>query len=237
MEEEYVLRMNRAEVLQHILLMVTFTGLAVTGFALRFPEAWWVRALRWAGMDEGVRAASHRVFASLLVAGTVWHALWMAITRRGRAKLVAYMPAGLDIKTAYQNVAYYLGLREERPRFGVYDYTQKAEYWALVWGTLVMGLTGFVLWLPSLMTSWAPGWTVRVSEVVHYYEAILAVGAILVWHFFFVIYHPKVYPVSLTFVTGRMPLHEWKDDHALADPLPDRDREASSAAEPGDRTQ
>ncbi|MEW6368223.1 MAG: cytochrome b/b6 domain-containing protein [Acidobacteriota bacterium] len=237
LEEEHVLRMNRTEVLQHILLIVTFTGLAVTGFALRFPESWWVRALRWAGMDEGVRAASHRVFAALLVAGTVWHALWMVLSRRGRAKLAAYLPAWQDVASARETVRYYFGMRDEKPGFGVYDYTQKAEYWALVWGTIVMGLTGFVLWFPSLMTSWSPGWTVRVSEVVHYYEAILAVGAILVWHFFFVIYHPKVYPVSLTFVTGRMPLHEWKEDHSLADPLPDGDHEGASGGETRGRDQ
>ncbi|MFH1018579.1 MAG: cytochrome b/b6 domain-containing protein [Pseudomonadota bacterium] len=214
--QDCVVRMNRVEVLQHLLLLTSFTGLAVTGFALRFPDTWWVAALRWMGMNEPVRAASHRVLAVFLILGTVWHAVWILATRRGRSKLSAYFPKTSDASSAWRNVLYHLGLRKGKPKFGVYDYTQKAEYWALVWGTGIMGLTGFALWFPSIITFWAPGWAVRVSEVIHFYEAILAVGAILVWHFFFVIFHPRIYPGSLTFLTGRMPRHEWKEEHGLA---------------------
>ena len=110
-------------------------------------------------------------------------------------------------------MAFHLGLRKERPAFGAYDYTQKAEYWALVWGTWVMALTGFILWIPTLATSWLPAWTVRVAEVVHFYEAILAVSAIVIWHFFYVIFMPGEYPMSTIWLNGRMPAKEWKEMH------------------------
>ncbi|MDH3215987.1 MAG: hypothetical protein OEN01_06800, partial [Candidatus Krumholzibacteria bacterium] len=98
--------------------------------------------------------------------------------------------------------------------FRAFDYTQKAEYWAVVWGTWIMALTGLVLWYPTVATSYLPAWTVRVSEVIHFYEAVLAVSAIFIWHFFYVIFMPGEYPMSTTWLNGRMPAGEWKETHA-----------------------
>jgi cytochrome b subunit of formate dehydrogenase len=95
----------------------------------------------------------------------------------------------------------------------VFDYTQKAEYWALVWGTVVMVLTGLILWFPAFATQYMPAWVIRVSEVVHFYEAILAVGAIIIWHWFFVIFLPQEYPMSTVWLDGRYPAREWKEFH------------------------
>ncbi|MCX7834970.1 MAG: cytochrome b/b6 domain-containing protein [bacterium] len=215
-KEDYIVRMSKQEIWQHLLLLFTFIGLAITGFALRFADSWWVKILNFFGMNEIRRATTHRVLAITLLIGTVWHVIWLFGTQRGREKLKNYYPKIEDTRLAFQNVLYYLRLRKDPPHFGTYDYTQKAEYWALVWGTIIMGLTGFILWFPTIITSWAPGWIVRVSGVIHYYEAILAVGAILIWHFFFVIFHPKQYPLSLTFLTGRMSKEEWEHHHRKA---------------------
>jgi len=122
-----------------------------------------------------------------------------------------------DIKEALQSVLYYLGRRKEPAAFGMFDYTQKAEYWALIWGTFVMAATGFVLWFPTQATQWLPAWSVRVAEVIHFYEAILAVSAIFIWHFFFVIIRKDVYPMSFTWINGRMPMSEWRHHHARAE--------------------
>ena len=86
--------------------------------------------------------------------------------------------------------------------------TGVTEYIALIWGTVIMALTGLVLWFPGVLTRWAPGWLVEVSEVVHFYEAWLAFLAIVVWHFFFVIFHPEEYPLNLTFMTGKVTKHK-----------------------------
>jgi formate dehydrogenase gamma subunit len=211
--EPYVQRWRGAERLQHMVLFLSFTGLAVTGFALRFPEAWWVRLIGLGG-HELLRANLHRTFGVLLIATSVYHSAWIVATRRGRLSLREMAPAFHDVRQAAENVAYHLGRRRARPAFRAFDYTQKAEYWALVWGTWVMALTGFVLWFPSFATGRFPAWIVRVSEAVHFYEAILAVSAIVIWHFFFVILLPVVYPMSTTWINGRMPSHEWKEFHA-----------------------
>jgi cytochrome b subunit of formate dehydrogenase len=211
--EPSILRWGSAERVQHMVLLLSFTGLAVTGFALRFPTSWWARLI---GLDghELLRADLHRGFAIALTVTAVYHAVWLFTARRGRWSLRAMAPRFQDLRQAGENVAFHLGVRSKRPAFGAFDYTQKAEYWALVWGTWMMALTGLVLWYPTVATKWFPVWIVRVAEVIHFYEAILAVSAIVIWHFFFVIFLPAVYPMSTTWIDGRMPEREWKEFHA-----------------------
>jgi len=211
--EEYVVRWTRSERMQHLTLMLSFIGLAITGFALRAPDTWWVQMLGLGGRED-VRANLHRVLAVILTGASFYHLFWLAFTQRGRSSLAAIAPKMRDLVEFPQNMAFHLGLRKERPRHHRYDYTQKAEYWALIWGTVVMALTGLILWFPDLFTTWMPAWTVRVASVVHYYEAILAVAAIIIWHLFYVIFMPSEYPMSTIWLDGRMPAHEWKTMHA-----------------------
>lgn len=206
-------RMTKNEVWQHIVLAVSFTGLAITGFALRFPEAWWVDMLKAFGMTEEVRRILHRALGTILLGASVYHVIYLMGTSRGRMLVRAIFPKLRDATEAGQNMLYQMGLRKNPPTYGMYDYTQKAEYWALIWGTAVMGITGIVLWFPELATGWLPVWIVRVSETIHYYEAILAVSAIIIWHFFFTIFLPKEYPMSWIWITGRMEKDEWKHHH------------------------
>jgi formate dehydrogenase gamma subunit len=201
---QWVRRLDRAQIVQHALLALSFVGLVVTGFALRFPEAWWVRGLSRLGMSEPVRSDLHRACAVLLVAAGLWHAGYMLLTRRGRGELRAIAPSRLDARQMLDNLRFHVWLRREHPEFGRYDYTQKAEYWALIWGTVVMAVTGIVLWFPVQMVRFLPAWAVTASQTIHYYEAWLATLAVLVWHFFFVVFHPEAYPMSWTWLTGKM---------------------------------
>ncbi|HEX5132981.1 MAG TPA: cytochrome c3 family protein [Candidatus Krumholzibacteria bacterium] len=211
--EPGIKRWRRAERMQHMVLFLSFTGLAVTGFALRFPTAWWTKLIGLGG-HEVLRANLHRSFAVIMTVTAIYHGVWLLVTRRGRWSLREMAPGLHDVRHAGENMAFHLGLRKTRPAFKAFDYTQKAEYWALVWGTWVMALTGLILWYPAVATSWMPAWIVRVAEVIHFYEAILAVSAIVIWHFFFVIFLPAVYPMSTTWIDGRMPAGEWKEFHA-----------------------
>jgi cytochrome b subunit of formate dehydrogenase len=209
-----VKRMNVNEVIQHMVLAITFIGLAITGFALRFPETWWAVLLENMGMNEQIRRILHRVLGTGLILVSLYHMVYMIATQRGRWLTVTIFPRWRDVREAVQNVAYYLGLRKEPPHFHRYDYTQKAEYWALVWGTFIMAVTGIILWYPDVVTGFLPAWSVRVAETIHFYEAILAVGAIVIWHFFFTIFWPKEYPMSWSWITGRMTKHHWQHHHA-----------------------
>ncbi|MFC1557591.1 cytochrome b/b6 domain-containing protein, partial [candidate division KSB1 bacterium] len=105
---------------------------------------------------------------------------------------------------------YHIGRAESPPEFDKYDYMQKLEYWALIWGSVIMIITGFILWFPEFYTRFLPSWAFKVTETVHYFEAWLASLAIVVWHFFLVILHPEEYPMSLSWIHGRITVKEVK---------------------------
>jgi cytochrome b subunit of formate dehydrogenase len=209
-----ILRLDRIQVYQHLLLAITFTVLVITGFALRFPDAWWVRQLAAMGMTEPMRSWIHRVFAVGLIIVAISHVLYITVTKRGREELQSMVPMRKDAYDFVEQMRFHTWLRKEELKFGRYDYTQKVEYWALVWGTILMAVTGFVLWFPATAVRYFPTWIVQASETIHYYEAWLATLAIIVWHFFFTIVHPREFPMSWTWITGRMPVDHVRGHHA-----------------------
>lgn len=212
-EEIRVPRFNTNELIQHIILLVTFIILAITGFQLKYPESWWSIGLTDIGLTEPVRQIVHRASGAIMIALGVYHVIYLIITARGRAILVGFLPTLRDFKLAFENIMYHLHLSKKHPEHDYYDYAEKVEYWALIWGTLVMGLTGFVLWFPTIVGDWAPLWFVKVSEIVHFYEAILATLAIIIWHWFFVMFRPQEYPMSFTCIDGKMTITHYRDEH------------------------
>jgi predicted CXXCH cytochrome family protein len=208
-------RFTRNEYFQHIILYVSFILLAITGFQLKFPDSWWSEGLTYLGLDEMVRRYVHRGAALTMISLSLYHMFYLLFTDRGRAQLKGFIPVLGDFSLAYQNIMYNLHLRKKHPEFDYYDYTAKVEYWALIWGTMVMALTGIILWFPTLVGNWAPLWFIKVSEIVHFYEAILATLAIVVWHWFFVIFRPQEYPLNFTTIDGKMTLTHFRDEHRL----------------------
>jgi cytochrome b subunit of formate dehydrogenase len=213
-------RFSGNEKWQHILLFISFGLLAITGFALKYPDAFWVSWLHDIGMSETIRKNLHRASAVVMIILSFYHVAYLIISRRGRFQLKAIFPTYKDVRDALQNVAFYLGLRKEAPAFAYYDYTEKAEYWALIWGTIVMAVTGLILWFPTMFGDNAPVWMVKVAETIHFYEAILATAAIIIWHWFFVMFRPGEYPMNFTWLDGDTPLrhfrHHHKHDYDLA---------------------
>jgi formate dehydrogenase gamma subunit len=211
--ERGVVRFDKIQIVQHMTLALSFILLVMTGFALRYPEALWVK---WTGLtflSEPIRSWSHRILGVGLILFSIVHVLYILFARRGRDEFKAMLPNFQDLRDFIDNMSFHTWATTRKPRFGRYDYTQKAEYWALVWGTALMAITGLVLWFPVLATSWAPAWVVSISETIHFYEAWLAMLAIVVWHFFFVMVHPDVYPMSWIWLTGKMPEHEVEAVH------------------------
>lgn len=206
-------RFTKNEVIQHILLFTSFIVLVITGFALKYSHSWWSSLLVDFGMTESYRQLTHRVAAVIMMVLGLYHISYLLFTARGRDVLKNLIPKWSDVIEARDSLLYYLNIKSEKPKYDKYDYTEKAEYWALIWGTLVMGVTGLFLWFPTLVNEWAPIWFIKVSEMVHFYEAILASLAILVWHWFFVIFQPGEYPMSLVWIDGKMTLKHYRHHH------------------------
>jgi formate dehydrogenase gamma subunit len=213
-QSRWLLRFDRTQIIQHLLLTIAFIMLVITGFALRFPEAWWVQRLADLGMTEPVRSDLHRINAVLLIAVAISHIHYVFFRKRGRKEFRAIVPRLQDGKDLFRNLRYYTWRNKKKVEFGRYDYSQKAEYWALIWGTILMIVTGVVLWFPEQAVKVFPAIVVSISQTIHYYEAWLATLAILVWHFFFVIFHPEEYPMSWTWLTGKMSEKSVRKHHA-----------------------
>jgi cytochrome b subunit of formate dehydrogenase len=128
------------------------------------------------------------------------------------------LPSLHDAKVLFGTLAYYLRLRRAPPHSGTtFNYAEKAEYLAFMWGSLVMTVTGCALWFMNRTLQYLPGWVPDVATAVHFYEAILASLAILVWHFYWVIFDPDVYPVDWSWWDGHPPnqrvLERLPDEH------------------------
>ena len=111
--------------------------------------------------------------------------------------------------------AYYLGLTQQKPEFARFNYAEKAEYWALVWGMIVMAGTGLMLWAKVAVGNHLPRWWLDIATAVHFYEAVLATLAIVVWHFYQVFLDPDVYPMNWAWWDGKMSLHHYREEHGL----------------------
>jgi cytochrome b subunit of formate dehydrogenase len=218
-EEEYIahrlyLRMTVHERLQHAVLVISFTALVVTGFMLRYPEAWWVVGIRNLSVSAFEwRSLIHRIAGVIMLASGVWHFWYLAFTARGRRLFLDLLPRKRDLTDPFAVLKYNVGLAPAKPAFGRFSYIEKAEYWAMMWGTILMGITGAILWFDNLSMGLVTKLGFDISRTIHFYEAILATLAIVVWHFYFVIFNPDVYPMNLSWLTGRMSEKEMLDEH------------------------
>lgn len=207
-----VVRMNLHQRMQHFLLVLTFIVLALSGFALKYPESW----LGWLfGGDEAVRRWVHRVSGVIMLGGGVWHIIYVLFTRDGRQLVKDFLPALQDVRDVFGNLLYFTGKKPHRPRFGRFSYAEKLEYWAVVWGTVIMGVTGLMIWLKIDVTRFFPRWVVDVAVTIHFYEAILACLAIIVWHFYHVLFAPGNYPMNFAWWDGKVSKKWLEEEHPL----------------------
>jgi formate dehydrogenase gamma subunit len=213
MEERTIERLTSAQRRQHWLLLSSFILLVLSGFALQYPESW----LAWIlGADEPMRRIIHRVAAIVMLVVGAYHLLYLALTKEGREWVRDMMPNLKDARDLLQNFGYYLGLRTQRPKIARFGYAEKAEYWAVVWGTLIMGLTGLMIWFKLGIFAFLPRWAIDIALAIHFYEAVLATLAIIVWHFYHVIFDPDVYPINWAFYDGQVSEELYKEEHELA---------------------
>ncbi len=211
-EHKFVMRMPLRFRLQHATLLTSFVVLVLTGFALKFPDSWFASLL---SLGERMRHLLHRIAAVVLIAVSFYHILDLMLSREGRKFFRDLIPSLDDVRGAWENMLYYLGFISRKPAFARFNYAEKAEYWALVWGMIVMAGTGLMLWAKVLVGNHLPRWWLDVATAIHFYEAVLATLAIVVWHFYQVFFDPDVYPMNWAWWDGKMPLHHYREEHAL----------------------
>ncbi|HTV66879.1 MAG TPA: cytochrome b/b6 domain-containing protein [Bryocella sp.] len=230
MQNPYMTRMTVNQRWQHLVLLTSFIVLVITGFALKFPNSWFAELL---GMGERVRSITHRVAGVILIGAGIYHVCYLAALKEGRRLIRDLAPRPKDAFDVWQTMLYYLGLGARKPSFGRFNYAEKAEYWALVWGTALMGLTGIMMWAKVWVGDLLARWWVDVATAVHFYEAILATLAILVWHFYQVFFDPDTYPMNWAWWDGKMPVEHYRHEHELdAESLSEAETDPASFVRP-----
>ena len=204
-------RMTRNQRIQHMLLFLSFLTLVLTGFTLKFPHSF----LHHLFVDEIGRSLAHRIAGVILILDGLYHVFYLAFTREGRKMLVDMLPELKDATDLVDVFSYYLGFSSKKPQFKRFNYAEKMEYWALVWGTFIMALTGVMMWFVVPVADRVPRWWIDVATTIHFYEAILATLAIIVWHFYQVILDPDLYPMNFAFFDGKMSVEHYHEEHGL----------------------
>ena len=221
-----VMRMTASQRWQHFVLAGSFIVLALTGFALKFPDSFLAKLL---GSNELFRRWTHRVAGVVMLLIGAYHLIYILTTRDGRKLVADLFPVKKDLADALQAVRYLTGLSGAKPKIGRFGYAEKMEYWAVVWGTIIMGATGLAIWLKIPVTDFLPRWVVMVATTIHYYEALLACLAIVVWHFYIVIFDPDIYPLNTACLDGRISEELQAHEHPLELPTEDPTQDAKDS--------
>ena len=209
------IRMLPFERVQHAVLVVSFFVLVWTGFALKYPDQWWARPLLIMEGAHSMRSLIHRVAAAIFIAVSLTHLLSLIVSRKLREHWKEMLPNANDPREALAGFAYNMGLGDRQPTRSPHSYVEKAEYWAVVWGAVVMVATGVLLWANNIAMKHLPKSWLDIATSVHFYEAVLATLAIVVWHFYSIIFDPDVYPLNTAFLTGvSVKKEEHSEEHA-----------------------
>ena len=216
-------RFNVTLRIQHVILFVSFLVLSFSGWALKYPEAensqWWVNL--WGGAKTA--GIIHRTAGITMLLDFVWHVSYMAyMLGTGQMKLnltTTVIPLPKDIFDMMKNISYFIGLSKTKPQFGRFSYIHKFDYWAVFWGMAIIGLSGLFLAFPVqasyLFPSWSVNWIWEVLFIMHSDEALLAIVVILFWHFYNEHLRHDKFPMSMSWITGRISIEDMKHEHPL----------------------
>jgi len=204
-----VMRLTKQERQQHLITFVTFFFLVVTGYMLRMPEEWILKLGPYGTTIWEYRGLVHRIAGTLMIIGSLQHALYCVFTKAGRSFALAMIPTLKDVYDIIHTMQYYFGFRDHPPDCERFDYREKAEYLALVAGTIIISVTGIFLWTEYLWSKFV----LDLSFMIHGMEACLATAAIIVWHFYQVHFKPGAFPMSRVWIDGKMSNEHLKHEH------------------------
>lgn len=216
-EEQWVRRFVGAHRLTHIVVVVSFLGLAFTGIPLHFSNSGWSNI--FTSLLGGVEVSRffHRFWAVVTFGYAIFHLHYLFFRSNFRWNLRSlFGPDSIavrrqDLVDLYRNFRYFLYLGP-KPIFDRWTYWEKFDYYAVFWGVPVIGFSGMILWFPWFFTSFLPGWILNVAMIVHGEEALLAVGFIFTFHFFHNHLRPENFPMDTVIFTGKMTLSRFRKE-------------------------
>ncbi len=213
--ERYLIRFSARQRLEHLVIMLLFLLLALTGFPQKYFDSAWAQWLtvQLGGIDR-IRWI-HRMSGILFTLFAAEHMI-VGLTLAAMKRLdITMVPSKKDFSDAIVTLRYYLGISEEQAQFGRYDYRQKFEYWGLVLGGVVMIVTGFLLYFPIFFTNFLPGEVIPAAQVAHSNEGLLAFLVVLIWHIYNAHLNPDVFPMDASIFSGKISEERMIKEHPL----------------------
>jgi len=216
--EKFYPRFNMTQRIQHILMVVSFIVLVITGMPIRFAEITWMPDMQVLfGGFAGARIA-HRIAALVMIVDWVWHTGYLLyLWKKAGFTLKSWtmFPNKKDFIDFYHTVTYGIGMRKTPPCFDRFQFREKFDYFAVYWGMPIMVFSGLVLWFPTLISDHLTNLSFGVAYIAHSDESVLAMLAIIVWHFYNTHFNPETFPMNRTWLTGTMTESEMQRDHPM----------------------
>ncbi|WP_366921847.1 cytochrome b/b6 domain-containing protein [Metallumcola ferriviriculae] len=207
-------RFNIHQRIQHIMMFVSFFMCTFTGLPIKYNHSWWapkVTAL-FGGFDTMFTV--HLIGAAIMLASSAYHLFYLIIYPIIKKQIsIATVPALKDVRDINQHMRYLLGLTKEKARFDRYSYKEKFDYWAVFWGIFIMGGSGLMMWFPSFSAGLFPRWLIESTRIAHSDEAMLAILAIFIWHFYNVHFSPDFFPMNFVWFHGKMSHELMEHEH------------------------
>jgi len=218
-EGRYFVRFTRAQRYLHAVLFTTFLGLAATGLPLRFSQSIWARGLAGGVGGFGAILFFHKLCAVVLTLAFLIHV--KDIFTRGvmhREKGIFWGPTSMiarwkDVKDLFGHLRWFVGLGP-KPKFERYAYWEKFDYWAVFWGMIIIGFSGYAMWFAPFFARFLPGWALNAVLVIHSEEGLLAILFIFSIHFVNTHLRPESFPMDMVIFTGVESEEEFKTKRA-----------------------
>lgn len=209
-------RWNIHHRLQHLLLFSSFFILAFTGLPIKYAaKAWAVQVSAFFGGFETMLSI-HKIAAVVMIIAAIYHLVYLASGKFiKKENSAAMIPTWKDVTDLLDHVVFCLGMTKQDARFDRYSYKEKFDYWAVFWGIAIMVGSGLILWFPHVAAQTVSRTFIDCAQVAHSDEAVLAIMAVFIWHFYNVHFSPMVFPMSKVWLNGKFRQDEMEEFHPL----------------------
>jgi formate dehydrogenase gamma subunit len=208
-QERTYLRFSVGQRWEHAILLLTGLVLLLTGLPQKYRDLSISQDLLSTPGQIFLIRQTHHVAAIVLSLLLMYHLGRILVLMSRRSLPGDLLPTGQDLRDAWHMLQYLLFMRQDKPKFGRYNFEQKVTYWFVFFGIALMGISGFIVWFPVQATQFLPGGVVPAAKLAHSTESVVMAVFIVIWH----IYHVHIERLNLSIFTGRLSEKEMRVFH------------------------